>query len=415
MKYHTKLTPWLHEGPLAPYTDAFAEHLSLNNYSPSTVSHYSCCFAYFSHWVNMNDVDIHKINEEVIKCFLDEHFSCSISKQKKYPDEYHNFHAALNHILIVLRAKSIISSPPVIKIPVDTELKLFDDYMNDVRGLAPKTRYDYLCIIRRLLFERFSNHSVVIPMIEPDDVRQFISSQKNLYTTHGSAGLLISALRGYFRFRKTCGDKVNHLIGVANFPANWQLSSLPKALSHADVNCLLKALDNDSQPDLRMKAMVHCALDLGLRSCEVAYLGLDDIDWNNATITLKKTKSRRIDILPLPDSTGRALADYLKLIRPKDIRNRAVFVRHYAPYEKPVSPSIVRQTIQKAYVLAGLSYTRSHLLRHTMASRLLETGSSLKEVADVLRHRSLNTTLIYAKLDSKNLTTVALPWPGSKS
>ena len=193
------------------------------------------------------------------------------------------------------------------------------------------------------------------------------------------------------------------------------MSSLPKALSHADVNCLLKALDNDSQPDLRMKAMVHCALDLGLRSCEVAYLGLDDIDWSNATITLKKTKSRRVDILPLPDSTGRALANYLKLIRPKDIRNRAVFVRHYAPYEKPVSPSIVRQTIQKAYVLAGLSYTRSHLLRHTMASRLLETGSSLKEVADVLRHRSLNTTLIYAKLDSKNLTTVALPWPGSKS
>ena len=117
-------------------------------------------------------------------------------------------------------------------------------------------------------------------------------------------------------------------------------------------------------------------------------------------------------MLPLPATTGKAIAAYLKHERPQTA-NRAVFVRHIAPRDEPVGPDLVRKTIRQAYARAGLPYTRAHLLRHTMANRLLAGGSSLKEVADVLRHRSLNTTMIYAKLDSRNLVTVALPWPGS--
>lgn len=158
----------------------------------------------------------------------------------------------------------------------------------------------------------------------------------------------------------------------------------------------------------RGDAIVRCALDLALRSIEIAQLGLNDIDWHAGTVTLRNTKSRRVDVLPLPATTGRAIADYLKFERPQT-SNRAVFVRNIAPRDQPIGPDLVRKTIRQAYARAGLPYTRAHLLRHTMASRLLESGSSLKEVADVLRHRSLNTTLIYAKLDSKKLTTVAGP------
>ena len=154
--------------------------------------------------------------------------------------------------------------------------------------------------------------------------------------------------------------------------------------------------------------------DVTLRSSEVAHLGLDDIDWRAATITLRKTKGLREDIMPLPAETGRAIADYLQFERPPTT-NRAVFVRNVAPRDQSIGPDLVRKAIRQAYAQAGLPHTRSHLLRHTMASRLLEGGSSLKEVADVLRHRSLNTTLIYAKLDSRNLAAVALPWPGSAS
>ena len=164
----------------------------------------------------------------------------------------------------------------------------------------------------------------------------------------------------------------------------------------------------------RACAIVRCALDLGLRSSEVAHLSLDDIDWHAGTITLRHTKGRRVDILPLPAATGEAIAKYLELERPKT-SNRAVFVRNVAPRDEPVGADLVRKTIRQAYARAGLPYTRSHLLRHTMANRLLAGGSSLKEVADVLRHRSLNTAMIYAKLDSRNLAAVALPWPGSAS
>ncbi len=298
---------------------------------------------------------------------------------------------------------------------MDEELRCFDDHMNHARGLAPKTRSYYLCIIRRLLLGQFSDHSVVFSTITPEDVRRFVASQTKLYSSPTSAGSLVSALRSYFRFRATCGDQVHHLIGVLQRPANWKLSSLPKALSSSEVECLLEALDFDGPSARRAKAIVHCALDLGLRCSEVARLGLDDINWREATITLRKTKSCREDVMPLPSVTGRVIAEYLKFERPETVKNRSVFVRSIAPREQPIGPDLVRKTIRQAYARAGLPYTRAHLLRHTVASRLLKGGSSLKEVADVLRHRSLDTTLIYAKLDSKNLVAVALPWPGRAS
>lgn len=399
---------------LAPYVDAFSDHFTRGNYASVTVADYYRCFTRFAHWVKQSSLNIYDINEEVIEQFISTLFPGDASKQKVCHSR-HVFHAALGHILVVLRTNEVIP-PASIKITlVDQELHYFDHHMNHVRGLATKTRSHYLCVVRRLLLDQFSDQSIVISKIKPEDVRQFINRQKMLFLSSGGISHVISALRGYFRFRITCGDQVNHLIGVACYPANWQLSSLPKTLNNTEVHCLLKAIDHDGSSTLRMKAIVHCALDLGLRSCEVANLRLDDIDWHSAIITLRETKSRRVDTMPLPEATGRALADYLRFERPQIANNRSIFIRTVAPQDRVIGPDLVRKTIRQAYALAGLPYTRSHLLRHTMASRLLEGGSSLKEVADVLRHRSLNTTLIYAKLDSKNLDAVALPWPGSES
>ena len=164
----------------------------------------------------------------------------------------------------------------------------------------------------------------------------------------------------------------------------------------------------------RSDAILRCALDLGLRSGEIARLCLDDIDWHNGTIILRQTKGQHEDVMPLPASTGEAIAAYLQHERPVTT-SRAIFMRLVAPSDQPIGPHGVRKIIRQAYAHAGLPYTRSHLLRHTMASRLLASGSSIKEVSDVLRHRSLNTTMIYAKLDSRKLIKVALPWPGCES
>ena len=296
--------------------------------------------------------------------------------------------------------------------PVDEELRHFDEHMDRVRGLAPRTRRMTLRIVRELLWGRFRDRPVVVSAITPEQVRRFFARLSERYRTPASAGALVSALRGYFRFREAAGDPVSGLTSVLSYPANWQHASLPKTLADEEIERLLSSLDSPGPSMRRRAAIVHCAVDLGLRSGEIAALGLDDINWRAGTVTLRKTKSRREQVLPLPEPTGRALAAYLKYERPKT-SHRGVFVRRMAPRDALIGADLVRKTIRQAYQRAGLPYTRSHLLRHTIARRLLAGGSSLKEVADVLRHRSLNTTLIYAKLDSRNLRAVALPWPGS--
>ncbi len=161
----------------------------------------------------------------------------------------------------------------------------------------------------------------------------------------------------------------------------------------------------------RAYAIVRFALDLGLRAGEIAHLRLSDIDWHAGTVMLKGTKSLRQDTLPLPAETGEALADYLQHERPKTA-HPAVFVRRLAGKDVPITSWAIQKVIKRACRRIGLSDASAHALRHTVACRLIERGSSLKEVADVLRRRSLNTTLIYAKLDTPKLVTVALPWPG---
>ena len=205
------------------------------------------------------------------------------------------------------------------------------------------------------------------------------------------------------------------LLGVIASPPNWSLASLPRALTPEQVDRVLNAFTGTLRSPKRGYAIVRLALDLGLRTAEINRLSLDDIDWRAGTITLSAPSRRREDVLPLPEATGQAMADYIRHERP-ETRNRAVFVRHLAPRDEPVGVDAIRVVvIRHAYRRAGLPHDAPTPLRHTMASRLLGGGSPLKEVADVLRHRSLNTTLIYAKLDSRRLVEVALPWPGSAS
>ena len=388
-------------------------HLFDCRYASNTIDNYLAGLTHFAHWLTESPIDVKTIDERLIQHFLDDHLPNCCCEQPAFSNAK-DLHAAPGHLLRILRTHAIIPDTSVSQTPVDEELRRFDDHMNHVRGLAAKTRKHYLSIVRRLLLAQFADRDVMIAAIKPDQIRQFVASQSARCTVPASISAPVSALRSYFRYRATLGDAVHHLIGVTSFPANWQQASLPKTLTKSEIKRLLGALLPDGPAALRTAAIVHCALDLGLRSSEVAYLGLDDIDWSAATITLRGTKGRREDVMPLPAATGQAIANYLKYERPPT-SNRAVFVRNIAPRDQPVGPDLIRKSIRQAYERAGLPYTRSHLLRHTMASRLLESGSSLKEVADVLRHRSLNTTLVYAKLDSKNLTAVALPWPGSVS
>lgn len=402
---------WLAKGPLAPHVDAYKQYLTDRGYAATTFANCIRCVAHFAQWVHGRRLPIRRIDEAVVAEFLDDHLPRCRCTGPVHRDR-RNLSAALGHLLTVLRDQGAVVPPTVSTTPVNEELRRYDEHMDHVRGLALKTRDIALRIVSRLLASRFGDGAVNIAAIKPDHVRRFFAQQAKLYSKPANAGTVVATLRGYFRYRASLGDAVHGLIGVLSYPANWQLSSLPKTLTAEEVEQLISSLGKPGRSMRRADAIVHCALDLGLRSGEVARISLDDIDWRAGTITLRHTKGRREDVLPLPVATGKAIAAYLKHERPTT-SNRAVFVRHVAPRNQPVGPDLVRKTIRQAFMRAGLPYTRSHLLRHTMANRLLAGGSSLKEVADVLRHRSLNTTLIYAKLDSRKLIEVALPWPGS--
>jgi len=402
---------WLAKGPLAPHIDEFMLYLANRDYAANTFCNYLGVVSHFAQWMHSRRLRLQSIDEALVAKFIDQHLPrchCSGPVQR----DRRTLSAALGHLLAVLRAQGAIAPVMVRSKPVDEELRRYDAYMDHVRGLAPKTRETALRILGRLLTARFGDEAIDIAALEPDQVRDFFAQQAKLYSKLASAGTVIASLRGYFRYRVSLGDAVQGLIGVLSYPANWQLSSLPKTLTPEEVEQLVNSLGKQGRSLRRADAIVRCALDLGLRSGEIAHISLDDIDWRAGTITLRHTKGRRDDVLPLPATTGAAIVAYLEQERPKT-RNRAVFVRHQTPRGEPVGPDLVRKAIRQAFAHAGLPYTRSHLLRHSMANRLLAGGASLKEVADVLRHRSLNTTMIYAKLDSRNLAEVALAWPGS--
>jgi site-specific recombinase XerD len=312
------------------------------------------------------------------------------------------------------RAASDARKPAAYSDHIAEELRRYDEHLRDVRGLAEGSCRQRARIAGRLLHKQFAGRPIDISELRAEDVRRFLASQLDARRTPSNASKLASALRSYLRYRATCGDQVGYLAAVISNPVHWKLASLPRALKPEEAERLLNSFTADLRFPKRGYAIVRCALDMGLRAGEIAHLMISDIDWHAGTVTLRGTKSLRQDILPLPMETGQALADYLQHERPAT-RNPAIFVRRKEGRDYHITSAAIQKVIKCACRRVGLPHSSAHSLRHTLACRLVESGSSLKEVADLLRHRSLNTTLIYAKLDTPKLSAVALPWPGSKS
>ena len=225
---------------------------------------------------------------------------------------------------------------------ITEELRRYDEHLRDVRGLAAGTRKGRLRIIGWLLEGKFKHREIVFARMRPDDVRQFLARRLAKHQSASNASQHATALRSYLRYRATCGDQVGKLAAVISNPVHWRLATLPRALNVEDADRLLDAAAAARKMPKRAYAIVRLALDLGLRSGEVAHLNLNDIDWQAGTLMLRGTKSLRQDVLPLPEETGKALADYLQHERPA-IRHPAVFVRqvagqifpsHLAPYRR---------------------------------------------------------------------------------
>ena len=315
--------------------------------------------------------------------------------------------AALNHLLVVLAevgAQLVVDAPTAI----DDWLQSYEQHLLEVKGLARTTSRRRVAIIRPLV-------SVAEPNNAPtaDQLRMFLRQELARVST-ASAAVTTAAVRSYLNFLAFKGHRVEHLLPIVGSPANWRLAANPQTLDPSEVSRLLQAFPESMPSRLRSYAMTRCLIDLGFRCNEVVSLELEDIDWTNGIVRIRHSKSRRVDTLPLPRQTGSALVSYIKSERPQT-SSRRIFVRHVAPVGKPIAAGVVHRAVREAYRRAGLPYTKVHILRHTLASRLLQTGGTLKDVADILRHRALDTSMIYAKVDVVRLSRVAMPWPGGQS
>ena len=395
-------------GVLAKHVASYQGFLEKCRYAPRTRHTYLCCVAHFSHWMVSIGLSGRQIDEAAVNRFLGEHLPrCKCPPHvRRYRDDNQ---AAITLFLKALREAGEVA-PREASDHIGRELRHFDVFMTDVKGLAASTRRQRLGHIGRFLRDRFGTKPIVAQQIKPAHLHRFMFVRHKELSA-GGLQPIAGALRGYLQFRATLGDTVQHLTFAVPTIANRRLSTLPRVLSETDIQRLLQSFEPSAPSGKRAYAMARCLIDLGLRAQDVVRLHLEDIDWQNGTIRLAANKARRTDVLPLPTETGRAIAAYLKTERPATT-NRAVFVRHVAPYDEPIGPGVVRQVIIAAFRRCGWSHCHVHILRHTTASRLLAAGTPLKEIADILRHRSLDTTAIYTKVDTNRLAAVVLPWPG---
>ncbi len=400
---------WLEKSILQPYVSRYSEHLQGWRYAVSTQRVYLCCVAHFGHWLTMERCDLEAIGRSVVMRFLSEHLPVCACPYPVRRLRY-ELRAALGHLLEVLQAAGVVLQESSRGSAIAQEVTRFDAHMRDVGGLTESTRRRRCKVAEDFLVAHFGERPLVMAAISATSVRRFILGAPG--RNPPSVAAVGDAIGCYFRFRSMSGDDLKGLTGAIPRIAQWRLAALPEVLADVEIDELLRSFEQTFPSRRRAYAMVRCLTDLGLRSGEVVKLQLDDVNWIDGTITLAGTKGRRADILPLPHATGAAIAAYLREERPAT-SSRAIFVRHVAPYDKPITPATLKKAVLAGYRRCGWTRTGVHILRHSMASRLLRTGAPMKEIADVLRHRSLNTSAIYAKVDLNKLAAVALPWPGS--
>lgn len=296
--------------------------------------------------------------------------------------------------------------------PLDTLIEAYTQHYRRTRGLRDRTLRGYGSLVRLLVRAALGDDPIDPTRLRPSDVMAFVASLRGRFSPRSMKSVR-TALRSFFRFLRVEGLPDERLEAAIPTVAYWRLSTLPRCLRDDQLEQVLASSHTATPCGHRDHAIVVCLATLGLRPGEVADLCLEDLDWRAGTIHLRTRKTRRGAVLPLPREAGRAIVAYLRQERPTTDERR-VFVQHLGSRRgKPVSSTavseVVARALRRAHVDASLA--GAYVFRHTVASRLVRQGASLKEVADFLGHRSLDTTTIYAKLDLPALRDVALPWP----
>lgn len=317
---------------------------------------------------------------------------------------------ALVALLEYLRDVGVVppAGDPVLS-EVEQLLGRYHAWLRSERGLAAVTARNYADMVRPFVASRLNAAGELdLRSLAAGDVLAFVLVQCP-HRRPGSAKLLVTALRSLLGYLHVEGVIARPLAPVVPSVAGWRLAGLPRGLEAEQVTALLASCDLGTAVGVRDFAILKLLVRLGMRRGEVAALTLEDIDWRAGEVVVRGKGSRR-ERLPLPVDVGDALADYLRRARPVSAEGRAVFVRVRAPH-RALTPAGVSQVVIAAGDRAGLGHVNAHRLRHTTATELLRSGASLVEIGQLLRHRSQQTTAIYAKVDRERLRALARPWP----
>ncbi|AAB92467.1 DNA integration/recombination/inversion protein (plasmid) [Sinorhizobium fredii NGR234] len=391
------------EGPVAIYIIPFAEWLVDRGYGLVSTRNQVLMAAGFSSWLRQKGIGLSDINGEHAGRYLLDRV-----QRPKLGDD-----AALRHLLAFLRSQNAIAEEIEVDhnpSAVEQHVQAYERHLRDARALSRQTIINYRPVVRDFLSFRFGDGEISLAQLRAADVTDFVQKKVSRLNMR-RAKIVTTALRSFLSYARYRGDITSDLAAAVPIVANWSLSSIPRAIGRDDVSRLLSSIDRDTPIGCRDYAMILALARLGLRSSEVVTLELDDIDWVAGRIRVRGKHGR--NELPLPADVGEAIADYLWRARPRNA-SRRVFLRDKAPIRGFVGPSGLGSIVRRSLKRTGIdSPTKgTHQFRHGLASEMLRGGASLGEIGEVLGHRHVQTTAIYAKVDLDALRTLALPWPG---
>lgn len=387
-----------------------SDYLVSNQYCYDSIRHYRCAIEHFLYWHERENAQ-YKISKELIACFIKTHLpncKCSTPAPKRLVE----IRPALDLLLKINNYHADSATAQQRTSEKDQLINEFDGYLLNVCGLSENTRIYHRRNVKTLLDHFFKRRSINFNVLTPLSVRNLLYKNLTHYKRRTLA-LFIYSLRCFFKylqFKGLIGDQL--VLALPNI-REYKASALPEYLSDHDIKRLIDAFDQTTSLGKRDYAMLVCMLEIGLRASEVANLALDDINWRDESLILPRGKSRQSYILPMIIILRDALITYLKDGRPHS-KTRKIFVYHRAPVGQPIRPRVVTEVIRRALLRSGLTpnIAGAHILRKTFATKLLNNGATIKEIADLLRHRSISTTSIYTKVDFQRLIQVAMPWPG---
>ncbi|MCY7304019.1 MAG: tyrosine-type recombinase/integrase [Thermoleophilia bacterium] len=399
------------EGKIVTLLDALTAYLQQRKYTPNICTQYRRGAQHFLRWRGLDCTEALLFGEDDISSFVTGHLTrCDCPRPRG--DSRAHIRAALRHLSLVAQRDGafIVSGVPRAVTPIEEWLAWFDEHLRSVRGLATVTRAHQVRYVREFLTATFGAatldlHALTVPILVG-----FVSAKAGTGKRR-AARYAATAIRGFLRFLVLRGICEPGLVAAVPTVPDWRARFLPKGLQDFEVTRLLDAFGTNTPIGRRDLAMLLCLTRLGLRAGEVAQLTLDDLDWHNGTLRLATPKERRTCLLPIPVDVGDAIVAYLGDGRPAS-SDRHVFLVHKTPVGRAMSASAVCRVVRRAFHRAGFAGAGhgTHVLRHTLAGNMVQAGATLKEVADVLRHRHIDTTAVYTKVDLTTLRAVVLPW-----